>query len=107
LHHALLALAVTNEQIKFSNHYPTNCIESDCKMSVYRVLRSITAVLHRGTSERFKIIDGGSVLVSVSPPNAAGMLEVRFGDEFVMVFKRDLDDASERIETDSSCSSRA
>ena len=65
--------------------------------SAYRIKTSITAVIRRGASERFKCLDGGSVLIPISEPNSAGMIEARYEDDFVLVFERDLDEASEKI----------
>jgi hypothetical protein len=65
--------------------------------SAYRIKTSITAVIRRGASERFKSLDGGSVLIPISEPNSAGMIEARYENEFVLVFERDLDEASEKI----------
>jgi hypothetical protein len=67
-------------------------------MSAYRIRDSITAVIRRAASERFKCLDGGSILFPISGPNAAGMIEARYEDDFVLVFKRDLDEATEQIE---------
>ena len=65
--------------------------------SAYRIKTSITAVIRRGASERFKCLGGGSVLIPISEPNSAGMIEARYEDDFVLVFERDLDEASEKI----------
>ena len=66
-------------------------------MSAYRIRSSITAVIRCGASERFKCLDGGSILFPISGPNAAGMIEARYEDDFVLVFERDLDEATEQI----------
>ena len=66
--------------------------------SAYRIRDSITAVVRQGASERFKCLKGGSILFPISGPDAAGIIEARYENEFVLVFERDLDEASERIE---------
>jgi hypothetical protein len=66
--------------------------------SAYRIRNSVTAVIRQGASERFKCLKGGSILFPISGPNAAGMIEARCENDFVLVFERDLDEASERIE---------
>ena len=76
-------------------------------MSAYRIKSSITAVVRRGTSERFKCLDGGSIVFPVSGPNAAGMIEARYENDFVLIFERDLDEASEQIEIEAASSSLA
>jgi hypothetical protein len=67
-------------------------------MSAYRINNSITAVIRRGAGERFKSLDGGSILFPISGPNAAGMIEARYENDVVLVFERDLDEATEQIE---------
>jgi len=67
-------------------------------ISAYRIRNSITAVIRRGASERFKCLDGGAILFPLSGPNAAGMIEARYENDFVLVFERDLDEATEHIE---------
>jgi hypothetical protein len=66
--------------------------------SAYRIRDSITAVVRQGASERFKCLNGGSILFPISGPDAAGMIEARYENDVVLVFERDLDEASERIE---------
>jgi hypothetical protein len=68
--------------------------------SAYRIKTSITAVIRRGASERFKCLDGGSVLFLISGPDSAGMIEARYDNDSVFVFERDLDEASEQIEVE-------
>lgn len=72
--------------------------------SAYRIKSSITAVIRQGASERFKCLNGGSIVVPVSGPNAAGMIEARYENDCVLVFERDLDEASERIEIEAASS---
>jgi hypothetical protein len=67
-------------------------------MSAYRINNSITAVIRRGARERFKCLDGGSILFPISGPNAARMIEARYENDIVLVFERDLDEATEQIE---------
>ena len=74
-------------------------------MSAYRIRNSITAVIRQGASERFKSLVGGSILFPISGPNAAGMIEARCENDFVLVFERDLDEASEHIEIEVASSS--
>ena len=66
--------------------------------SAYRIKTSITAVIRRGASERFTSLDGGSVLFPLSGPDSAGMIEARYDNHYVLVFERDLHEASEQIE---------
>jgi hypothetical protein len=66
--------------------------------SAYRIRDSITAVIRQGASERFKCLNGGSILFPISGPDVAGMIEARYENDFVFVFERDLHEASERIE---------
>jgi hypothetical protein len=66
--------------------------------SAYRIRNSVTAVIRQGASERFKCLEGGSIVFPISGPNVAGMIEARCENDFVLVFERDLDEASERIE---------
>ena len=73
-------------------------------MLAYRIRNSITAVIRRGASERFKCINGGSILFPISGPNAAGMIEARYENDSVLVFERDLDEASERVEIEAASS---
>jgi hypothetical protein len=73
--------------------------------SAYRIKTSITAVIRRGASERFKCIDGGSVLFPISGPDSAGMIEARYDNDHVLVFERDLDEASEQIEIEAAIAS--
>jgi hypothetical protein len=70
--------------------------------SAYRIKNSITAVIRQGASERFKCLNGGSILFPISGPDAAGMIEARYENDYVLVFERDLDEASERIEIEAS-----
>ena len=67
-------------------------------MSAYRIKSSLTAVILRGTSERFQRLDCGTLLFALSEPDAAGMIEARCEGTLVRVFKRDLSEQSERIE---------
>jgi len=69
-------------------------------ISAYRIRNSITAVIRRGSSERFKNLDGGSILFPVTGPNAAGMIEARHENDFVLIFQRDLHNATEQIEVE-------
>jgi len=73
-------------------------------MLAYRIRNSITAVIRRGASERFKCLNGGSILVPISGPNAAGMIEARYENDLVLIFERDLNEASERIEIEAASS---
>jgi hypothetical protein len=66
-------------------------------ISAYLIRNSITAVIRRGASERFKCLEGGSILFPISGPNAAGMIEARYENDLVLVFERDLDNATEQI----------
>jgi hypothetical protein len=70
--------------------------------SAYRIRNSITAVIRQGASERFKCLNGGSILFPISGHDAAGMIEARYENDYVLVFERDLDEASERIEIEAS-----
>ena len=70
-------------------------------MPAYRIKSSLTAVILRGTSERFQCLNSGTILVALAEPNAAGMIEARCEDTLVRVFKRDLSEQSERIEIES------
>ncbi len=74
-------------------------------MSAYRITNSITAMIRQGASERFKCLAGGSILFPISEPNAAGMIEARCESDLVLVFERDLDEASEQIEIEVASSS--
>jgi len=68
-------------------------------MAAYRINSSLTAVILRGTSERFQCLNCGTILIPLSEPNAAGMIEARCDEgTLVRVFKRDLSERSERIE---------
>ena len=69
-------------------------------MPAYRIKSSLTAVILRGTSERFQCLNSGAILIALSQPNAAGMIEARCEGTLVRVFKRDLSEQSERIEVD-------
>jgi hypothetical protein len=69
-------------------------------ISAYRIRNAITAVIRRGASERFKSLEGGSILFPISGPNAAGMIEARYENDFVLVFERDLDNATEEIKVE-------
>ena len=75
--------------------------------SAYRIRTSITAMIRRGASERFKSLDGGAILIPISGPNSAGMIEARYENDSVLVFERDLDEASEQIELETTGSSAA
>ena len=75
--------------------------------SAYRIRTSITAMIRRGASERFKSLDGGAILIPISGPNSAGMIEARYENDSVLVFERDLDEASEQIELETAGSSTA
>jgi hypothetical protein len=67
-------------------------------MTAYRVSSSITAILRRGQAEQFRMLNRGAIVIPVTKPNSAGMLEARCEENSVVVFQRDLEDASERIE---------
>jgi hypothetical protein len=41
-------------------------------------------------------------LIPTSEPDAAGLIEAKYEDGLVLVFERDLDEASEQIEIDAS-----
>lgn len=75
--------------------------------SAYRIRTSITAMIRRGASERFKSLNGGAILIPTSGPNSAGMIEARYENDSVLVFERDLDEASEQIELETAGSSTA
>jgi hypothetical protein len=74
-------------------------------MSAYRIIKSMTAVILRGTHERFECLDRGSILIPTSGPNSAGMIQAKHENDCVLVFERDLDEASERIEIEAVSSS--
>jgi hypothetical protein len=67
-------------------------------MPAYRIKSSLTAVILCGTSERFQCLNCGTILIPISEPNAAGMIEARREGNLVRVFKRDLSELSECIE---------
>jgi hypothetical protein len=73
-------------------------------ISAYRIKSSITAVILRGASERFQCLNGGSILIPMSGPDAAGMIEAKYEGDRVLVFKRDLTEACERIEIEAAAS---
>jgi len=73
--------------------------------AAYRIKSSITAVVLRGPGERFQSLSGGAILIPVTEPNAAGLIEAKYEDSRVLVFKRDLNDACERIEIEAASSS--
>jgi hypothetical protein len=70
-------------------------------MPAYRIKSLLTAVILRGTSERFHCPTCGSILIPLSQPNAAGMIEARCEGNLVRVFERDLSEHSECIEIES------
>ena len=55
-------------------------------------------MIRRGTSERLKCLDGGVIVIPLSRPNGAGMIEAHCENQLVVVFERDLDEASDQIE---------
>ena len=67
-------------------------------MAAYRIKSSITAVALRGARETLQSLAGGGILTPISGPNAAGLIEAKYEDYHVLVFKRDLTEACERIE---------
>ena len=56
-------------------------------ISAYRIKSSITAVILRGASERFQCLNGGSILIPMSGPDAAGMIEAKYEGDRVLVFR--------------------
>jgi hypothetical protein len=66
--------------------------------SAYRITGSVTAVILRDARERLECLHGGSILVPISAPNAAGMVEATCEGNPVWVFARDLDEGCERID---------
>jgi hypothetical protein len=70
-------------------------------MPAYRIKSSLTAVILCGTSERFQCLNCGTILIPLSEPNAAGMIEARCEGNLVRVFERDLSEQSEYFEIES------
>lgn len=68
-------------------------------MHAYRINSSLTAVMLCGTSERFQCLNRGTILIPLSEPNAAGMIEATCEGNLVRVFERDLYEQSEYFES--------
>jgi hypothetical protein len=68
--------------------------------SAHRITRSITAVICQGAQETLRTIDPGSLLISASPIDTAGMIEAKCEGKRVRVFARDLAVRSERIKAE-------
>jgi hypothetical protein len=76
-------------------------------MPTYRIKSSLTAVILCGTSERFQCFNCGTILIPLSEPDAAGMIEARCEGNLVRVFERDLSEQSECIEIEKRSGSQA
>jgi hypothetical protein len=66
-------------------------------MPAYRIKGSLTAVILCGASERFQCLNCGTILIPLSEPNAAGMIDARCEGNLIRVFERDLSEQSECI----------
>ena len=66
----------------------------------YRITQSITIMVERGRSEVFRSLERGSILIPKSEPNAAGMIEAAYEGDYILVFERDLEEASEPIQVE-------
>jgi len=64
-------------------------------MPAYRIKSTFTAVILCGTRERFQCLSCGTILILLSEPNTAGMIEARWEGNLVRVFERDLSERSE------------
>jgi hypothetical protein len=71
---------------------------TDRNMPAYRIKASLTAVILRGTHERLQSLNSGTLLIPLSEPNGAGMIEARCEGCLVRVFERDLFERSEPVE---------
>lgn len=68
------------------------------RVTGYRIRGSITAMVCRGTGERLQSLSNGSILIPVSQPNSAGLLEANWEGTPVWVFERDLEEGAEAVE---------
>jgi hypothetical protein len=82
----------------------TPCLSAEVPIpalkAVYRIEHPITVLMLQETREIFRRLNRGTILVPTAGPNSAGMIEAKYKDGFVLVFRRDLDEASQRIEVD-------
>jgi len=60
----------------------------------HRLTESVMAFVCRGAGEKLECIDAGSILVSTSGPDSAGMIEATWEGLPVRIFRRDLEERS-------------
>ena len=64
----------------------------------YRITLATTVVVCQGNTERLQTLDAGTIVIAVSAPDSAGLIEALCDDYRVRIFERDLDERSERVE---------
>jgi hypothetical protein len=81
-------------------------VEMAVSKSTYRLTQAVTAVVCKGTQKKLESLGAGSIIVSCTEADRAGMIEAACGGLPVMIFRRDLEERSVNIAENSSSLSK-
>lgn len=65
--------------------------------STYRLTQPVTAVVCKGTQQKLESLRAGSIIISFSAADRAGIIEARCEGLPVLIFRRDLEERSVNI----------